>query len=619
LTTLARRSERTFVTICATLIFALSAAQAQDKIPVKSLDDLPRHTYKLPGTATELLESDEQFAALAKAVRADVEGDLAKCQIEDIATLFRFRNLLLNLDLMEGRFDAVLKGVPVVRDLESKPAKKLTTGLVAEAYITARQKAGSDEAAFHAELRRGLLQEARALPWDVVGDDLKHRKVQMEMMTEPFLMGIVHSGIDPAVANSAGAIGADTAQQLVNLRFILKLMLPLRDDMVAAYGTVIEEHGVARKSIWPERAATLSPDQPLKPVTIGIWDSGVDTRLFEKQLWTDPDARPGAADAQHGIAYDVDFQPAPTLLMPLDGMKHDEAEMARHMKGFMDMQEAIDSPEAAAARKAMSELKEEDVKSFMEDLMHFGNYAHGTHVAGIAVEGDPFARILVARLTFDYHLIPRRPTPEYYRNAAAAYRKTVDYFKQHRVRVVNMSWGEDRATVERALEKNGVGATAAERAQMAREMFKVMRDGLRAALESAPDILFVVAAGNSDDEVEFAEMIPSGFDLPNVLVVGAVDQAGAPTTFTSFGRTVQVYACGFEVDSYIPGGQRMKLSGTSMAAPNVTNLAAKLLALDPSLTPARLIDHIKNGADEATSPKPMLLINPQRTLSLLRR
>jgi subtilisin family serine protease len=604
---------RSFLTLCAVLLSALTAARAQEKIPVKNLDDLPRHTYKLAGSASELLQSDEQFATLAKAVRADVEADLAKYQIEDNATLFRFRNLLLNLDLMEGRYDAVLKGVPVVRELETKPAKKLTTGLVAEAYIAAREKAGADEAAFHAELRRNLLEKARDLPWDVVGDDLKQRKGQMEMMTEKFVLGIVQSAIDPAVAKTQGEVGADTAQQLVNLRFVLKTMLPLRDDMLAAYGTVIAEHAAAKKSIWPERAATLSPDQQLKPVTIGIWDSGVDTSVFQKQLWTDSDGKPG------GIAFDVDFHPATTLLMPLDGMKHDVAEVARHMKGFLDMQAAINSPEAAAVKKVMSELKEDQVKSFLEDLMLFGNYAHGTHVAGIAVEGNPFARILPARLTFDYHLIPKCPTPEYYRNTAAAYRATVDYFKQHGARVVNMSWGEDRATVERALEKNGVGKTAEERAQMAREMYKVMRDGLRAALESAPDILFVVAAGNSDNEVEFAEMIPSGFDLPNVLVVGAVDQAGEPTSFTSFGQTVQVYGCGFEVDSYIPGGQRMKLSGTSMAAPNVTNLAAKLLALDPSLSPALLIDHIKKGADKVTSPKPMLLINPQRTLALMKR
>ena len=63
-----------------------------------------------------------------------------------------------------------------------------------------------------------------------------------------------------------------------------------------------------------------------------------------------------------------------------------------------------------------------------------------------------------------------------------------------------------------------------------------------------------------------------------------MDQAGEETGFSTLGKTVVVHANGFEVDSVIPGGERLKLSGTSMAAPQVTNLAAKLFALDPKLS-----------------------------------
>ena len=56
-----------------------------------------------------------------------------------------------------------------------------------------------------------------------------------------------------------------------------------------------------------------------------------------------------------------------------------------------------------------------------------------------------------------------------------------------------------------------------------------------------------------------------------------------------------------------------------MSSPNVTNLAAKLLALDPSLKPAKLIDLIKTGADKVEGKRPMLLINPKRTVELLKK
>jgi len=87
--------------------------------------------------------------------------------------------------------------------------------------------------------------------------------------------------------------------------------------------------------------------------------------------------------------------------------------------------------------------------------------------------------------------------------------------------------------------------------------------------------------------VAFNVFVPAAFELPNLLVVGAVDQAGRRTSFTSMGKNVVVYGNGFEVDSFVPGGQRMKMSGTSMASPHVTNLAAKLVALKPQLTPPK--------------------------------
>lgn len=627
MTTIQKRVNRRNVALglVSGLLLALTAATvaAQDKIPIKSQDDLPRHTYKLAETATELLQSDEQFAALAKAVRVDVEADLAKYQIEDASTLQRLYNVLVNLDLLEGRFAAALKGMARIRGLETKEAKKLMSGLVGGAYVAAREQAGQDDTKFRAVFRERLLTKLRPLPWGIVADDIKQRKGQTEIITEPLLMGMVSSAIDPAVAKTGGEISADIAQQLVSMRFALKVMIPLKEELVAAFAAVVAEHDVAKKDIWAERAVTLSADQKATPVVIGIWDSGVDTKVFEKQLVTNAgeqvngqdDDQNGFVDDVHGIAFDVDGQPTPELLHPLDALKSKVDEVAGHMKGFMDVQAAIDSPEASAVKKTLGGLQGDAVRDFIEDLSLYGNYAHGTHVAGIALEGNPFARLIVARLTFDYHMLPKCPTLALMRADAALYQKTVDYFKQHGVRVVNMSWGEERKTIEQALEKNGVGATVEERAQMTREMFKIMRDGLYNALQSAPDILFVCAAGNSDNDVEFDDVIPSSFNLPNVLVVGAVDQAGEPTGFTSFGQTVQAYANGFEVDSFVPGGKRMKLSGTSMASPNVANLAAKLLALDPTLKPAQVIERIKQGADKVEGQRPMLLINPRRTVA----
>jgi subtilisin family serine protease len=240
-------------------------------------------------------------------------------------------------------------------------------------------------------------------------------------------------------------------------------------------------------------------------------------------------------------------------------------------------------------------------------------------VAGIAAAGNPNARLLNARITFDYRMLPDAPTvAEAHRSAAAAY-EIVDYFKQNGVRVVNMSWGGSVSGVESALERNGVGDSPEERKALARKIFDIQLNALRDAMASAPEILFIAAAGNSDNDNEFDEFIPSSIDLPNLMTVAAVDQAGEEASFTTLGK-VDVHANGFEVDSYVPGGDRLKFSGTSMAAPNVANLAGKLLALDPSLDVATLRELIEGAADErVVGERTFRLINPKQSVEKLEK
>jgi subtilisin family serine protease len=184
------------------------------------------------------------------------------------------------------------------------------------------------------------------------------------------------------------------------------------------------------------------------------------------------------------------------------------------------------------------------------------------------------------------------------------------------VRVVNMSWGGSYKSIEAALEAKGVGKTPEERAELAKKLFAIEKDALEGAIKSAPEILFVAAAGNSNNNNAFEQFIPSGLNLPNLITVGAVDKSGKPTGFTTFGENVRLYANGFEVDSFVPGGKRMKFSGTSMAAPNVTNLAAKLFALHPAFKPADVIELLHKGGTPMEGHSELLVINGRRTVEL---
>jgi subtilisin family serine protease len=177
-----------------------------------------------------------------------------------------------------------------------------------------------------------------------------------------------------------------------------------------------------------------------------------------------------------------------------------------------------------------------------------------------------------------------------------------------------MSWGGNVTSIENDLEQCGIGKTPEERKSLARGYFDIWKTALTRAFSSAPQILFVTAAGNSNNDASFIEDLPAGIVLPNLLTVGAVDRAGDEAPFTSYGPTVKVHANGYQVESYLPGGSRVALSGTSMASPQVANLAAKLLAVNPKLTPVELIAVIERTAERSADGR-RNLVNPKLAIA----
>lgn len=624
------------VCVCG-LALPLSSALAQQgqqppaKIVVKSQDDLPRHMYKIEGKASDFLVSDKAFAQFAAKVKADVEGDLAKYDIQDNTTRQQYLSILQQIAVIENRWDDALKLVEQIRELEGKESKKLLTGQVLGAYVAAAKASPNDDAARDAAFKQDLSLRIKSLPWSVVREDVLQARARAQIITRDLMMGSMKAQLDPVIEQQKGEISNELAWPLISARATLDVMLPLQPAVAEVYSKVIEQaqaKAAPARDIWTPSQVTLTEKDKGTPVVVAIWDSGVDVNCFPGKLWVNPketangkdDDGNGFVDDVNGIAFNLTGDRVPELVHPITELKSDIKTVTKYAKGITDLQAGVESPEAEAARIYMSKLKADEVLAFQEDSGLFGNYSHGTHVAGIAAEGNPFVRLLPIRISFDFRVIPTlTPSVEQARKDAQAGLDTVAYMKKAGVRVVNMSWGGSRKDIEQALEIKGVGANAQERAELSRELFGIWRDALETAIKSAPEILFIAAAGNSDNDNEFAELLPSGLKEPNLITVGAIDKSGKPTSFTTFGKNVTLYANGFEVNSNIPGCEKMNFSGTSMAAPNVANLAGKLLALNPSLSTSEVIELLKAGAEPMEGHEGRLIINPSKSIGLIRK
>ncbi len=589
-------------------------------------DDLPRHTYQLDLKVTDLYlpENRTVLLGLANAVETDILADLATYDIQDDKTVQEYYAVLGSVALLEERWQDYLDLLTKQRALETKEANRLTMGLYSEALARSHLAGGDQDKA----LRKNMEQALQSLDYTVVQDNLKRARGRTEILSEALVLGNLDSSYQPVVDKTSGKISYDIASTLVSASVTLDHYLADAATINQVYSAQIAANDVTKEDIWEDRKFNLAADARATPVVVAVWDSGVDTSIeaFGPVLWRNENERPdtgvdddhnGFVDDIHGIAYDLDSNKERSLLYPIGAFEEDEMVMQARVKGMGDIQSGVDSDEASALRKQLATLDQDEVQDFIEALRIYGNYAHGTHVAGIAIEGNPFIRVLVARMTYGHTMIPEEPTVAKAKAEAKMVRETIDYFKANGVRAVNMSWGGSLRGIEEALEAHDAGGTPQERKQLAREIYTIGDTALRESIRDASDILFITSAGNADNDVTFEEFYPSSYDYPNMLSVGAVDIAGEETSFTSLGK-VDIYANGFEVESFVPGGNRIKFNGTSMSSPQVLNLAAKLLALDPGLSTAALRQMILDGSDKkALETRTIRLMNPAASAALI--
>ncbi len=214
----------------------------------------------------------------------------------------------------------------------------------------------------------------------------------------------------------------------------------------------------------------------------------------------------------------------------------------------------------------------DDFTFSMRSIDYRIQHQHGTHVAGIATKNTEELAIIPMRLiggdgTYDLSV-----------NSDEIYEKinsSILYLKKHGVKCVNMSFGvtdEDESSKEykKALEK---------------------------VISENTDMVFVAAAGNDSDNLDEKPQYPANFLLKNVITVASIDESGELSNFSNYNNTiVNIAARGSNILSQWPYGPPIELSGTSMAAPQVTRVCGRIQHKKPKWSAIQIVEHILKTA-----------------------
>lgn len=239
---------------------------------------------------------------------------------------------------------------------------------------------------------------------------------------------------------------------------------------------------------------------------------------------------------------------------------------------------------------------------------------HGTHVAGIIHAIAPDAELRgYTVLTGD------AGNPRLKENADTAILKAVDQAVADGNRVISMSLGADGSPSN----------------ELARKIEEYAKAG----------VIFVVAAGNERDQ----NGVEAPSIAPNALTVGALDAAGRPADFSSYGSNFDArklshvvksvfMAPGTNIYSTVVDGKGKSgyelMDGTSMATPAVSGVTALLWQAGTNFTanPVELSGRVRDALADGSTPLPLdalppnapfdqpyLVVKPLAALTALRR
>lgn len=261
-------------------------------------------------------------------------------------------------------------------------------------------------------------------------------------------------------------------------------------------------------------------------------------------------------------------------------------------------------------------------KAFMEKVRLFKKHSHGTFVAGIALrEGEninilpirglniPNPVVMVEDKSYEGILPPKGKTSEdkfqdeinqSIERVSKKFSKICRFIAQNKIEIVNASYGITYKSIvtkfrERYKEMAGVEIDESKLKMMVDDYFSKLYSRSEKVMKRHSNVLFVFSAGNSGIDNDLFHHYPSRIKVDNAITVAAMN-GDFLATFSNFGnQNVDIGAPGVAILSLVPkvyseDGTDLysPSSGTSMAAPYVSNLAAQIKNTNTALTPSQI-------------------------------
>ncbi len=207
---------------------------------------------------------------------------------------------------------------------------------------------------------------------------------------------------------------------------------------------------------------------------------------------------------------------------------------------------------------------------------------HGTHVAG-TIAATQNNGVGIAGVANNVKIMAIRTVPDKSDELDSDIVEAFVYAQKNGARLINCSFGKN-------VNEGGM----------------VVRDTIDAIGKKG--VLVIASAGNDTSNNDINLKYPASFDSKTMMVVAATDSYGNMSDFSNYGyKSVDIAAPGSDIFSTINDNKYYSASGTSMASPNATGVAAMVLGYFPQLKPTALKNLLMNTVDKVPELKGQVL------------